>query len=100
MTISQKTIDAMRDLEVRDSAEPVQQCGTCKYAKRIDLNMIECRGVPPIPVVCGAGQDALGRMAMNIELMRPRMAVKEIGCALWAYNPLSPMLTLPDMAKA
>lgn len=88
-----ESIDTMRSA-VKKS------CGNCEHTKRIDLQVVECFGVPPTPCITGAQQGALGRMNLTVELMRPRMAVNEKPCALWALNPVSPMLNLPNMAKA
>lgn len=76
---------------------PSPTCGNCKYAKRLDLQMIECHGVPPTPVVMGATQGAFGKVSLNIELMRARLSVNELPCALWALNPVNALLNLPGM---
>lgn len=75
-------------------------CGNCKYAKRLDLQFIECHGVPPTPVVIGGSHGAFGKMNLNVELMRARLSVNELPCALWALNPVNSLLNLPGMKSA
>lgn len=89
------------DQAAADSIAPAKpSCGNCKYAKRLDLQFIECHGVPPTPVVMGATQGAFGKVALNIELMRARLSVNELPCALWALNPVNSLLNLPGMKSA
>ena len=58
-------------------------CGTCKFGAPVvgDLQVVECRGVPPTPCIVGAQQTVRGP-AFQLELMRPRMARLETACAL------------------
>lgn len=81
-------------------APTLPRCGNCSFAKRLDLQFIECHGVPPTPVVMGASQGAFGKVNLNIELMRARLSVNELPCALWALNPAKSLLNLPGMKSA
>lgn len=75
--------------------QPVAQpdtCGSCRFGPVVAPGQVECKGVPPTPVVIGMGQNMAGQPAMQIELMRPRLAATEPGCALWKAKTLSDMI--------
>lgn len=64
-----------------------RSCGNCEYFERTkDPAVGICHGVPPTPCVVGGGQDALGRMQFNVEMMVPRVPRARKGCALWALR--------------
>lgn len=65
-------------------------CATCVHAELNpqDITMINCWGSPPIPVVVGGGQDQLGRMALNVQVLRPVSQPRTArGCALHKPKP-------------
>lgn len=62
-----------------------ERCGTCKFAKRIDLQTLECFGVPPTPVMIG-GKPGLGGVQIQFQMVRPRVSPNERGCAHWALT--------------
>lgn len=71
-------------------AEPFEHCATCMHAELNvqDVNMINCWGAPPVPVVLGGGQDALGRMALNVQVLRPVSQPRNTrACALHKAKP-------------
>lgn len=67
-------------------AEAEKNCGSCFYGHDfregplmpVVANAIECRGIPPTPVIMGQGPNGAA-----VGLMRPRIAKTEPGCALW-----------------
>ena len=49
-------------------------CGKCRFAQKPDAKgMYECNGNPPIPLILGTSQDALGRPQFHIEAMVPKV---------------------------
>lgn len=62
---------------------PLKRCGNCLHAHRLDLKSIQCWGVPPTPIVVGGRPDALGRLQMQVELMRPQLQATEKACGQW-----------------
>lgn len=60
-------------------------CGTCQHTALVPNNvaMIECYGAPPTPVVLGGQPDALGRMQLNIDVLRPLLNRNTRACAIW-----------------
>ena len=96
------TIDLAEIGNAVAAMEPAQakRCGNCEHAKRLDLQFIQCFGVPPTPVVIGGTQGVFGKVELNIEVMRPRLSVNEKPCGLWVLSSVHPMLNLPGMAKA
>lgn len=64
----------------------IKRCGQCKHLVRTDLKLGDCYGSPPTPVVLGGKPDALGRMALQVELLRPRVAVTERACSLYEFQ--------------
>ncbi len=68
------------------------KCGTCRFAQApFKAGMADCYGNPPVPLVLGAGQDALGRTALRIEAMVPK--VKEDRSACHVYERRLDMAT-------
>jgi hypothetical protein len=65
-------------------------CGNCRFGARVEINVVECRGVPPTPVAM-LGQDAVGRPTMAVQLLRPRLPSSMEGCALHR-----PRMSAPD----
>lgn len=65
------------------ASEIGEKCGTCRYGHRIDLQAVECRGLPPTPVLVPGPPDALGRPQMQTVSLRTRLPANEPGCALW-----------------
>lgn len=53
--------------------EASESCGSCRFGHRVDLNVIECHGTPPVPVMVPAPPDALGRPQVGIQLLRARL---------------------------
>ncbi len=64
---------------------PPKRCGNCEFAAMVvdDQAMIECQGVPPIPVPMAAGQNLAGQPQMQIALFRPRLPPIQKRCGLW-----------------
>lgn len=59
------------------------KCGTCRFAQvPFKGGLADCYGKPPVPLVLGAGQDALGRTALQIEAMVPRVKEDRNACSL------------------
>lgn len=59
------------------------KCGTCRFAQKPDMKgFLDCHGNPPVPLVLGAGQDALGRTALQIEAMVPKVKADRPACHL------------------
>lgn len=56
-------------------------CGNCAFGQTIkeDLKVVECRGMPPTPVIMG-----MGPQGPAIGLLRARMDRAERACALYA----------------
>lgn len=73
--------------KIESVAEPEvgAKCGNCKFGARVEINAVECRGLPPTPVGMMT-QDALGRPAMAVQLLRARLPSNEPGCALWKFK--------------
>lgn len=78
--------------------EITRRCATCKHGVRVDLKLLECYGLPPTPVVIGGKPDALGRMSLQVELMRPRLAITERACSLYEFQ-LAQAQDLSKIAK-
>lgn len=77
---------------------PIDQpktCGSCKFGKRVDITQVECRGVPPTPVVAGQQRNALGQVNMAIQLLRPVLPAQEQACALYQF-----MAQIIDLGRA
>jgi hypothetical protein len=95
--------DELAEIGVLSKSTAVQSpptCGNCKFAKRLDIQVVECHGVPPTPVVIAGSPGPLGKININVELMRARMSINEPACALWALNPVNGLLNLPGMKRA
>ena len=58
------------------------KCGTCRYAQEFKGGMADCYGNPPMPLVLGATQDALGRPSLQIEVMVPKVKNDRPACHL------------------
>lgn len=69
----------MGDLIIRPKTKPI--CGGCEFACPVaeNLTLIECRGIPPTPVLLGA--DPRGNPVVN--LMSPRLPRTSRACALF-----------------
>lgn len=63
-----------------DEPMPDEACGNCRFAHLVpkDLNVVECRGTPPIPVVVG-----MSPQGPAITLLRPNLPRKSEACGLW-----------------
>lgn len=60
------------------------KCGTCRFAQKFDARgMADCFGVPPIPMMIGGGQDALGRPAIQMEVFSPKVKEDRPACSLY-----------------
>lgn len=70
------------------SGQSLPLCGTCKWGvlKPETLDMVECHGAPPTPVVLGVSRDALGREGPYVQPMWPGMPTKQPGCSLHAVK--------------
>lgn len=59
------------------------KCGTCRFAQApFKAGMADCYGNPPLPMVLGTSQDALGRAQMHIEAMVPKVKDDRPACSL------------------
>ena len=59
-------------------------CGKCRFAQKPDAKgMYECNGNPPIPLILGTSQDALGRPQLHIEAMVPKVKEDRPACHLY-----------------
>lgn len=65
------------------TASASETCGSCRFARFEDMGLIECRGVPPTPVVLGMGQNLAGKQGANVQLLRARLPATEAACALY-----------------
>jgi hypothetical protein len=59
------------------------KCGTCRFAGNFINGMADCYGMPPVPMMLGASQDALGRPQMHIEAVLPKVKQERPACALY-----------------
>lgn len=48
-------------------------CGSCKHAAPAGQGRVECRALPPVPILMSAQPRSDGRVMMNVELVRPNM---------------------------
>ncbi len=57
----------------------VATCGNCRFRQNVveDLQILECHGLPPTPVIMGMGQTGPA-----VGLLRPRLPRTEKACAL------------------
>lgn len=65
--------------------ETYETCGKCAHGifMPADVNQVECHGGPPTPVLIGGGQDALGRVQLNIQTMWPAVLKSSRCCAVF-----------------
>ena len=65
-------------------------CGRCRFSHVIpeNIEVIECHGVPPTPVVIGGKPNIAGQVQLGVELLRARLPWAEAGCALWKVKAL------------
>lgn len=64
--------------------EAHDRCSTCAYSELNpqDMNLVNCWGSPPIPIVLG-GQQMAGQVQLNVQVLRPVAVPRHgRGCAL------------------
>lgn len=60
------------------------KCGSCRYAQAFKNDkMADCHGMPPVPMMLGTSQDALGRPQVHMETFVPRVKEDRPGCSLY-----------------
>ncbi len=55
-------------------------CGNCAFAETVkeDLNLVQCEGAPPTPVILG-----MGPQGPVVNILYPRVIRAHKPCALW-----------------
>lgn len=69
-----------------DDLTKPETCGTCKFGHRVDIQAVECRGIPPTPSVVASRQGLMGREEMAVQLLRARLPANEPACALYKFK--------------
>lgn len=70
-----------------DKIVAIATCGSCIYAQEFKAdNSADCFGHPPTVLLLGAGRDALGRPAAQLETFVPRVKRDRPACALHKRN--------------
>lgn len=82
MSETDKRLQSVQSLSLTPDAPT---CGNCFFGHGVDVGQVECRGLPPTPIPMPA-RDAVGNIAMTIQMMRPRLPTTLAGCALHRFR--------------